>query len=59
MPTTAGTEYSVFMDSPVLYGSGEESLNRMSFAFDIIDGDTAQYGRVYLDKLEVEYYDIP
>ncbi len=60
MPTVAGTEYSVFMESPrVLYGAGEEFKNLITLAFDMVDGKATEYGRVTLDRVDVEYYDIP
>jgi nitrous oxidase accessory protein NosD len=57
-PTTTGTEYTLFMESPkALYPDAEK--NKITFAFDIVDGVTYERGRVYLTKVEVEYYDIP
>lgn len=60
MPSVAGTEYSVFMESPMYFYSGlEDFKNRIITAIDLVDGKTTEYGRCYLTKVDVEYYDIP
>jgi hypothetical protein len=60
MPSVTGTEYSVFMESPMYIYSGlEDFKNRIILAYDIVDGKTTEYGRCYLTKVDVEYYDIP
>ncbi len=57
MPSTTGTEYGVFCHSPdILY---DNSNNKIGFMFDLADGSNTEQGRVYLTKVEVEYYDIP
>lgn len=59
-PTTSGNEYSVWQESPPsLYTGGDAAKNGMYFIFDVSDGEASQSGRVYLEKLEVLYYDIP
>jgi len=60
LPSTTGTEYSVFMESPREFYTGADAFkNSMLFAFDLVDGKDSEYGRVYLKKVEIEYYDIP
>ncbi len=60
MPSVTGTEYSVFIESPkVLYTGSEAVKNNIALAFDLVDGTSYEYGRVYLTKVEVEYYDVP
>ena len=60
MPSVTGTDYSVFMECPrYLYPSGEEWKNKITVAFDLVDGKSSEYGRAYLTKVDIEYYDIP
>ncbi len=57
MPSPMGTEYSIFCHSPdILYGNENDKIG---FIFDMADGSGEEYGRCYLTKVEVEYYDIP
>lgn len=60
LPTTAGVEYSVFMESPRQFYTGADAYkNRIVVAFDLVDGVVYEHGRVYLSKVEVEHYDLP
>jgi len=60
MPSPAGTEYSVFMESPMVFYTGAELFkNKVTLAIDVVDGKTTEYGRAYLTRVEVKYYDIP
>jgi parallel beta-helix repeat protein len=60
LPSATGMEYSMFMESPrAFYSGADEFKNKMLFAFDLVDGKDSEYGRVYLKKVDVEYYDIP
>jgi hypothetical protein len=60
MPSPSGTNYSVFMESPNFYYSGVDLIkNRITLAFDMVDGKSTEYGRAYLSRVEVKYYDIP
>jgi len=60
LPNTAGLEYSVFMESPREFYTGEDAYkNRIIVAFDLVDGVVYERGRVYLSKVEVEHYDLP
>ena len=60
MPAPGGTEYSIFIQSP-LYLSGVygAASDLMALDFDIVDGEATQYGRVYLDKVLVYRYPMP
>ena len=60
MPTTGGSEYSVFFESmPKLYTGSESWKNRMNASFEIQDGRADQWGTVYLNKLDIYEYEIP
>jgi len=60
MPDIDGEEYSNWFESmPALYTGADEYKNRMSFMFDVADGQNVQYGAVYLTKVELYYYYIP
>jgi len=60
IPTTGGSEYSVFFESmPRLFTGDESWKNRINASFEIQDGQEAQMGTVYLNKLEFYEYDIP
>jgi hypothetical protein len=60
MPSPSGTQYSVFMESPKFFYTGAELFkNKVTLAFDLVDGRTSEFGRAYLTRVEVKYYDIP
>ena len=60
LPAPGGSQYSVFMESPLnLYPTGEAAKNNITLAFDVVDGNSYEQGRVYLTNIEIEYYSIP
>jgi len=60
MPDIDGEEYSNWFESmPALYTGADEYKNRMSFMFDVADGQNTQHGTVYLTKVGLIYYYIP
>jgi hypothetical protein len=60
MPTVEGSEYNVFFESmPALYTGEEADKNKFGFMFDVADGSSLQEGTVYLEKVELYYYDLP
>jgi len=60
MPKVGGTDYSVWQETiPVLYGGADVALNNMGFLFDVADGRADQSGRIFLEQVDLYYYDIP
>jgi hypothetical protein len=60
MPPSGGQEYDVWFETePTLYSGGFADLNEMNYNFDVSDGSNTQVGTVYLEKVELYYYDIP
>ena len=60
MPPIGGQEFDVWFETePALYSGGFADLNEMTYSFDISDGSPTQEGTVYLEKVELYYYDIP
>jgi len=60
MPAPGGTTYSIFIQSPpYLSGVHGDSSDLMALDFDIVDGEATEYGRVYLDKVQVYRYPLP
>jgi len=60
MPPIGGQEFDVWFETePTLYSGGFADLNEMTYSFDISDGSPTQVGTVYLEKVELYYYDIP
>jgi len=58
MPGLTDTEYSVWYETmPALYV--DPSKNKMSYMYDLTDGNVAQKGTLYLTKVELYTYDIP
>ena len=61
MPSTTGTEYAVWIDSPPRLDdpSSTESDAAIILNFDIVDGSDEQSGRIYLDAVKVMKYSAP
>ncbi|HPB30426.1 MAG TPA: hypothetical protein PLB62_03120, partial [Candidatus Sumerlaeota bacterium] len=60
MPKVGGTSYSLWQETmPALYTGGNAALNNMGFLFDVADGRADQQGRIYLEKVDLYYYEIP
>ena len=60
MPAPGGTNYSIFIDSPpYLSGAPGATSDLIALDFDIVDGEASQYGRVYLDKVQVYQFPMP
>jgi hypothetical protein len=58
MPPAGGADYSVWFETlPQLYGN--PANNKMSYLFDVADGQVAQIGTCTLTKVELYYYAIP
>jgi hypothetical protein len=58
MPPAGGADYSVWFGTlPQLYG--DPANNKMSYLFDVADGQLAQIGTCYLTKVELYYYAVP
>ena len=60
MPPVGGREYDVWFETePDFYCDDLFDLNEMTYNFDVSDGSDTQYGTVYLEKVELYYYDLP
>ncbi len=60
MPKVGGTSYSLWQETlPVLYGGADVALNNMGFLFDVADGRADQSGRIFLEQVDLYFYDIP
>jgi hypothetical protein len=58
MPPPGGADYSVWFGTlPQLYV--DPTKNKMSYLFDVADGQLAQLGTCYLTKVELYYYAVP
>ncbi|MCX6999862.1 MAG: PKD domain-containing protein, partial [Candidatus Sumerlaeota bacterium] len=57
MPSHSGTDYYLYMPSPPnLSGIPGDKSDSMVINFDIVDGSENEYGRVYLDHVQVWKY---
>jgi hypothetical protein len=57
MPSDTGTDYYIYMDAPpYLEGTPGAYSDSISLNFDLVDGSASEYGRVYLDKVEVKEF---
>ena len=57
MPAPTGTDYYLYMPAPPnLTGIPGDQNDSMVINFDIVDGSAKEYGRVYLDRVQVWKY---
>ncbi len=60
LPTPAGREYPLFIETPPhLTGDRVYPKDSIVLNFDIVDAIPGEYGRVYLDKVEVVSFPLP
>ncbi len=59
MPTTGGTDYDVYFETPTLPGSPSTSEDGFIVTLDLLDFSSAQGGTIYMDSVMVDYLTIP
>jgi hypothetical protein len=59
MPTTGGTDYDVYFETPTLPGSPAAGEDGFIVTIDMLDFNSAQGGTIYMDSVTVDYLAIP
>jgi hypothetical protein len=59
MPTTGGTGYDVYFETPTLPGSSSASEDGFIGTLDLLDFDPTKGGTIYMDSVAVDYLAIP
>jgi hypothetical protein len=59
MPTTGGTTYDVYWETPTLPGSPTTANDGFIVTIDVLDFDAAKGGTIYMDSVAVDYLAIP
>jgi len=59
MPTTGGTDYDVYLETPTLPSSPTAGEDGFIVTVDMLDFNSAQGGTIYMDSVAIDYLAIP
>jgi hypothetical protein len=59
MPTTGGTQYDVYWETPTLPGSPSTSEDGFIVTIDLLDFDASKGGTIYMDSVTTDYLEVP
>ncbi len=59
MPTTSGSFFDVYFETPTLPGSPTTLQDGFIVTLDVLDFSSAQGGTIYMDSVAIDYLTIP